>query len=321
MFVEYHNTPKRKVQVVDTINIDKGKIVNLTRLGSVHAEVVYMTNEPQPGIRKLNAEEYIVIKSGQIRKFKQNEGKVAEHLRKVFKTLQHLIKTNFDTEDNEHNALFITLTYAENMQDSKKLYEDFKKFILRLKYEYSEHDLQYIAVAEPQARGAWHMHVLLKSDKPVLYIDNVKLSKIWGHGFTETERIKGKDPGKYFAAYFTNLEADATGKETDPAFATDSQGKKYKKGARLGFYPKGMNFYRCSRGITRPSKELALYGDVTHEYGKPILSKSLEVHQFDDSETLEVGEVRTCYKVVNTLSHEEFRKNRKKNPNSRRVSE
>jgi hypothetical protein len=305
------NTPKRKVQVVAPIKIDPGKIVNLTRLGSVHAEVVSMSNDPRPGIRKLNKDEYLVIHSGEVRNFKHNDGKVADHLRKVFKNLQHLIKTNFDSDENEHNALFITLTYAENMQDSDKLYDDFNKFIKRLKYEYSSHDLQYIAVAEPQARGAWHMHVLLKSDKPVLFIDNKKLSHIWGHGRTDVERIKGKDPGKYFAAYFTNLEADAKGLETDPAFATDAQGKKYKKGARLGFYPKGMNFYRCSRGISRPSKELSLYGDVSHEYGRPISVKSMEVQEHRG---LEVSEERTGYKVVNTVTHEEFRKNPQSKP-------
>jgi hypothetical protein len=253
----------------------------------------------------LNSEEYAVIKTGEIRRFKTNEGKVVEHLRKVFKNLEHLIKTNFDTEENEHNALFITLTYAENMKDAKKLYEDFKLFTKRLKYEYDDHEFQYIAVAEPQGRGAWHMHVLLKSDKPVLYIDNVKLSKIWGHGFTETERIKGKDPGKYFAAYFTSIEVEA--KENDPnaTYVTDHKGKKHKKGARLSFYPKGMQFYRCSRNITRPEKQTALYKDVKKEYGKPTKATTYEVRENDG---LKVSEEPAGYKVVNTITHEEFRK-------------
>jgi len=297
-------TRNRKVQVVDSVKIDNGKIVNLTRLGSLHAEVVSMSNEPVPGIRKISKEEYVIIKTGEVRRFKTNDGKVVEHLRKVFKNLEHLIKTNFDTEENEHNALFITLTYAENMQDATRLYEDFNKFVKRLKYEYSDHDFQYIAVAEPQGRGAWHMHVLLKSDKPVLYIDNKKLSKIWGHGFTETERIKGKDPGKYFAAYFTSLEVEAKDNDPHASYVTDHKGKKHKKGARLSFYPKGMQFYRCSRGITRPAKELSLYGDVTHEFGKPLRSRTMEVQEHYP----EASEEHSPYIVINTITQEDFKK-------------
>jgi len=310
LFVIHDNTPKRKVQVAENIKIGEGDIVNLTRLGKRHAEVVYMTNEPYPGIRKLNSEEYVVIKSGEVRRFKKNDGKTVEHLKKVFKNLEHLIKTNFDTEENEHNALFITLTYAENMKDAEKLYKDFNKFMKRLKHEYSDHEFQYIAVAEPQGRGAWHMHVLLKSDKPVLYIDNKKLSRIWRHGFTETERIKGKDPGKYFAAYFTSLEVEAKESEHGAVYVTDSKGKKHKKGARLNFYPKGMQFYRCSRNIIRPVKELEVYGNVTHEYGKPVKANTYAVIQESSAEY----DADSKNEPLNTIQREEFRKRQTINP-------
>lgn len=265
-----------------------------------------MTNEPRPGIRKINADEYIVINSGELKRFKKNNGKQAEFLRRAFKNLEHLIKTNFDTEENEHNALFITLTYAENMKDSDKLYEDFDKFMKRLKYEYSDHVFQYIAVAEPQARGAWHMHVLLKSDKPVLFIDNKKMARIWRHGFTETERIKGKDPGKYFAAYFTSLETEAKEHEIGAAYATDGKGKRYKKGARLNFYPKCMNFYRCSRNITRPTKDNAVYGDIRKEYGSPEKVNTYAVTE--ERAVYTVSESPTVDETLNTIQREEYRK-------------
>jgi hypothetical protein len=292
------------VQAVDNIKIKPGEIVNLTRLGNRHAEVVYMEKEPRPGIIKINKEQYVVIQTGEVKNFKVNEGKQVEYLRKVFRKLEHLIKTNFDTEENEHNALFVTLTYKENMQDAERLLKDFEKYYKRLQYEYSSHKLEYIAVAEPQGRGAWHMHVLIKSDKPIFYIDNKIMAKIWGHGFTETERIKGRDPGKYFAAYFTSLEAE---KEDDPnaRYVKDKNGKKYKKGARLHFYPKGMKFYRCSRGISRPSAELAVYDNVTHEYGKPVNTTTLEV-----TSTKHEGEELLSEGSINTIQREEFRKSR-----------
>ena len=270
-----------------------------------------MANEPTPGIIKLNKDEYLVIKSGEIRQFKHNEGKVIDYLRNVFRKLEHLIKTNFDTEENGHNALFITLTYAENMQDPEKLYEDFEDFYKRLKYhcktkKQEVHELQYIAVAEPQERGAWHMHVLLKSDRPIFFIDNKLMTKIWRHGATETERIKGRDPGKYFAQYFTSLEADA--KDDPNATLIDGpNGKKYKKGARLHFYPKGMKFYRCSSGIVRPSPEHKAYNDVTREYGKPKKSTAFEL-----TEERQADEGEESRRIINTIQREEFSKKSKK---------
>ena len=299
-----NNTPKRKLQAIPKINIDPGAIVNFTRLGSRHGEVIWMAKEPTPGIIKINKDEYIVIKTGEKKRFKQNEGKVVDYLRKVFRNLEHLIKTNFDTEENAHNALFITLTYAENMMDSDRLYKDYDIFLKKLKYAYKDIKFDYIAVAEPQERGAWHMHVLLKSDKPVLFIDNKKLSDIWGHGFTETERIKGKDPGKYFAAYFTALESE--GKEDPNAvYVKAANGKKYKKGARLHFYPKGMKFYRCSRGISRPEKESKIYDTVTREYGKPKKTDTFELHEVRPDEGSEDG---ASAKTLNTIQREEFQK-------------
>ena len=301
-----NNTRKRKVQVAEKIDIKPHELVNFTRLGVRCAEVVYMTSEPKPGIMKIDKDNYMVINTGEIKQFKKNEGKQIEYLRTTFRKLEHLIKTNFDTEENEHNALFVTLTYRENMQDRERLLKDFDEFFKRLKYECKNHKLDYIAVAEPQARGAWHMHMLLKSDKPVLYVDNKRMAEIWRHGFTETERIKGRDPGKYFAAYFTSLEAE--GKDDPEAvYVKGPNGKKYKKGARLHFYPKGMRFYRCSRGITRPTAETSTYSTITEEYGKPQKTSTYAVTEERTAQEAE-PEAEPSSRTLSTIQREEFRK-------------
>ena len=63
-----------------------------------------------------------------------------------------MINNNFTGKPNE---LFVTLTYAKNMTDTKRLYTDMNKFIKRLKYKYKESsDIDYLAVVEPQGRGA-----------------------------------------------------------------------------------------------------------------------------------------------------------------------
>jgi hypothetical protein len=53
-----------------------------------------------------------------------------------------------------------------------------------------------------------------------------------------------------------------------------------------------------------------MYGDVTHEFGYPIRSTTYEVREFS-SAPLEVSEERAEYNVVNSITHEEFRKKRK----------
>ncbi|TDY52721.1 hypothetical protein BX592_1043 [Paraburkholderia rhizosphaerae] len=53
----------------------------------------------------------------------------------------------------------ITLTYRENMQDKTRLKRDFDSLRRRLG---ALGGFQYVAVAERQQRGAWHLHVAVK---------------------------------------------------------------------------------------------------------------------------------------------------------------
>lgn len=132
--------------------------------------------------------------------------------------------------------LFVTLTYKRNMTDTKQLYQDYRKFVQKLKRAYPC-ITGYLVAFEPQKRGAWHAHVLLLSHKPFLYIPNKRMRGIWGHGYTKTQAVrKIKDIGSYLTAYLTNVK----------------EGAKTKKGARLGMYPKGFHFLRSSKdGVSR----------------------------------------------------------------------
>ena len=146
---------------------------------------------------------------------------------------------------NEHNVrLFLTLTYADNMRDTKKLYEDFRRFFPRLRRAYPAID-GYLAACEPQKRGAWHMHILLLSRKKSLYIPNKRVNKLWGMGFTKVQRVRSvRDVGVYLTSYLSNLK----------------EGKRTKKNARLALYPLGFRFTRWSRDVERPEKT-SFYGD------------------------------------------------------------
>ncbi|WP_423156709.1 rolling circle replication-associated protein, partial [Staphylococcus saprophyticus] len=65
-------------------------------------------------------------------------------------------------------------------------------------------------VLEPQKRGAWHMHRLLRRDDgSYLRIKNVDLHKRWGKGFVKVKRLKQSDNvAAYLMAYLSDIELD-----------------------------------------------------------------------------------------------------------------
>lgn len=290
---------KIEVQALEKINLKSKQEVKCIVQGENFLDAVYMEFQQKPGAIKLNKNEYVVLKTGEIKTYKeQNNNKMNKSLKRTFNDLRCLIRTNF-TEKSQ-NQLFITLTYEENMQDEKRLYTDFEKFIKRLKYRYKEHELNYIVVAEPQGRGAWHMHVMLKSNKPVLYIDNKEMEKLWGFGFTDTERLRSNDVGSYYVAYFTDLIDESDG---DMDHDKDKS-KMRQKGERLKFYPKNFKFYRCSRGIEKPLVEMREYGDLIKEYGQPKFVSRYEIDLIQEGE--ESREDVLSVKVLNRIQKEYF---------------
>ncbi len=179
------------------------------------------------------------------------------------KRLRELINTNVtDTS----KVRWVTLTYAENMQDEKKLYKDFKKFNMRLRRYISKNNLpqhNYILACEVQGRGALHGHLLLIFDKKAPFIPNDTLSKLWKHGFTKIQSLDNVDNiGAYLSSYLGDLSLDDAIKnnvlsDNVKEVVTinergEKQSKYYIKGARLRMYPKGFRLFRKSRGIKEP---------------------------------------------------------------------
>jgi hypothetical protein len=203
-------------------------------------------------------------------------------LRMIFKKLRQLINTNF-TDDDSEQQLFITLTYKENMQDDKKLHRDFKYFFDRLKYAYKQHELAYINIVEPQGRGAWHVHLLLKTlNQNALFIPHEDIERLWGHGATRTERLQADNLGSYFIAYLSNAELSdekIAVLEVSPEDIKKEDGKKYLKGIRLKWYPDYMQIYRHSRNIKQPimSNNPDVDGAVTYSNLKVIETEKKEL--------------------------------------------
>ena len=210
--------------------------------------------------RKISKNEVMDITTGEIIEVEnsKNRGEQLNSLRGTIRRLRMIINANFFGEPNE---LFITITYRENMTDVKRLYRDFENFYKRLKRRYKEYKFEYINAIEPQLRGAWHMHLLLKVvNVNYLFIPNEEIAELWGHGFTKMKRLTGVDNiGAYLSAYLTNLEDGG-------------------KGVRLYLYPAGVNIYRTSRGIKRPH---ITYGDMRIDEEHKVYEREFEIKEDD----------------------------------------
>lgn len=239
--------------------------VTVKRCGNV-TEVRYTVHGlPEIVIEKINADLYVDKRTGEVKEF-QHLASRADDKSSVLQSLRNLrdlINANLTAPET---ALWVTLTYRENMRDAKRLYEDYhafwKRFCRYLKKS-GYPPAEYIIAAEPQGRGAWHLHCLFLFPEKAPYIPNSDMCKMWGHGFTKTKGLDGIDnPGLYLTAYLGDMEiveAIASGAERGRLVeveASDENGGKQKKavvkGARLRLYPPCFNLYRCSRGVKRP---------------------------------------------------------------------
>ena len=277
-----------KSRKVEKWTLENNRIISAIIQNDEYADITVMERKTKLNVKKINKTEYVNLSTGEIKKYNLSENKCnIESIRKTFKELIYLIRHNFTS--NSENQLFITLTYAENMEDKGKLYNDFKNFYKRLKRRYKGIKFDYILVAEPQERGAWHIHLMLKADKP-LYIHDSVIRELWGHGITQAERLKSDDVGKYYVAYFTNLEIEAK--------AERSKEKKYVKGARLQLYPSGMKIYRTTKGIKKPPKIDITFGELQKQFGAPIWKQEYEIFKAENGSE----------EIVNKLYKASFKK-------------
>ncbi|MCM1149028.1 MAG: hypothetical protein NC319_02935 [Butyricicoccus sp.] len=238
--------------------------VTLKICGNV-LEICHALSTAGSPVRKIDAEHGVDVRTGEVIDYKHKETR-AENIRAVsqsMKRLRDIINTNLTRPSH---ALWVTLTYKENMTDTKRLYEEYRRFWCRFGYYLKKHSYphaEYITAVEPQARGAWHLHCLFLFPKKAPFIPNDDIAKIWGHGFCKTKSLKGiANPGLYLTAYLTDMEftealsEHITKGRLAEAEVTDENGVKQKKaiikGARLKLYPTGFKLYRCSRGVKRP---------------------------------------------------------------------
>ena len=286
------------------LGISKNTIVSVKYLGKT-TEITFSStfNNCRPHILKIDAKRYVDMDSGEIKTFKVREDEVKdtrlaspESLRKTLKKVRELVQTNVT---DSQRVRWCTLTYRENMTDTKRLYEDLRKFFQRLQYYCKAKGygkFEYIGVCEPQGRGSFHMHVFLIWEKRAPYIDNEAFREIWGHGFVKITALDDIDNiGGYFQSYLTDLEIpdekiEYFNSEHVKTVTTGNKEKRFIKGARLHMYPKYFNILRHSRGIKKPEKEIMTYEEALKKVsGKKLCYKNAFALMTDDGFQLTVS--------------------------------
>lgn len=269
-----------KVESLDSVTVQGKERVRVKEMGNI-IEVMYSDNYgSRCSIKKLDKYNYMDLQTGEIKQFVQMQNR-SDNIKSVKNSLIRLrdyINTNvIDVK----KCKWVTLTYAENMTDPKKLYDDFRKFNMRLKYNLKL-DYEYIVACEPQGRGAWHCHIVLIFKQIAPYIDNDFMFRIWGHGWTTTKKLDDVDNvGAYLTAYLADMNTDEIDGDVEKKLSghgfevktveIEGKSKSFVKGARLYMYPPQFNLYRCSRGIKKPN----VYYDLEKNVQKKVSSAKL----------------------------------------------
>lgn len=260
-------------------------------------------------VQKLDANTYVDTRTGEIKEFNHNESR-ADDLNSVRQSLNNLCDYINTNVTNTKDCLWITLTYAENMTDSERLYRDFENLKKRLKYWLKNQGLkelssknpklekqnsspfEYIVAMEPQGRGAWHAHLLLIFPEKAPFIPSENLAEIWRNGFVKIKKLDNVDNvGAYLTAYLGDMElkeavANDVSFDKYQIHEVEIQGedgkpqkKRIVKGARLPMYPSGFHFYRCSNGIKKPTVEYMTYAEAMEKVGAatPTYERTVEL--------------------------------------------
>ena len=311
-----------EIRKIDNLQVDPSSLVRVKEMGNI-VEIMWSENySSKCTIRKIDKDHYVELESGEVKEFKHIANRACD-LKSISKSLGRLrdyLNTNIvDTS----RCRWVTLTYRqrENMEDekipmtdTKKLYEDFKRFNMRLRYHIGHYE--YIVAMEPQGSGSWHCHVVMIFDGKAPYIPNDLMAKIWGNGFVTVKKLDDVDNvGAYLTAYLGDMEVEdfcksekayeLAGKhvqvkeveiEEDGIIKT----KQYIKGARLYMYPPQFNLYRCSRGIKKPT--------VTYE-PEILAQKKVSAGTLTYEKTILLSDIENDFEK--TISYRYYNKARK----------
>ena len=285
--------------------------VKVITMGNV-VEVQYMSrrNSKQTVQMLPGGEQFVICSTGEVKDIEHHKTRKdnKKGLYKTFANARGVINANVT---DVSKVRWCTLTYAENMTDTKRLYEDFKKFNMRFQWYCKQHGYskpEYIVMMEPQGRGAWHAHLLyIWQDMKAPYIANKDFRELWGHGFVKIKKLDNVDNvGAYLTAYLGDMELDEIQGKTDgkevKIVEVDENGEKVKKaivkGARLDLYPSNFNMLRYSRGFKKPIEEMMYQDEVTKKVLGATKTFESAVKMIDETTGFENTIVKSQYNLL-----------------------
>jgi hypothetical protein len=288
--------------------------VTVKKMGHI-TEVRYMQRKTGGIIQKLDRDSYVDTRTGEVKDFIHSDARIEniESVSRSLRNLRDIINTNVT---DVKKCLWVTLTYAENMTDGVRLYNDYRKFNMRFQRYLQNNGLpkcEYIAAAEPQGRGAWHLHIIYIFSRKALFVENSTLAMLWGHGFVSISSLKGIDNvGVYLSAYLSDMDAlkalETVDFEKNKNFKivtadgnSDNRRKKaILKGARLRLYPTGFRIYRLSKGIKKPEIYETTEAEAMQEIKGDALTYEKIVQLSDDGKIIN----QINYRHYNNLKKE-----------------
>lgn len=297
------------IETSNTLGVGDFKYTKVVSAGPI-TEVMSSTRiYHDTGIKKIDADTYLNTNTGEVKEYIHTETRL-ENINSVKRTLHDLrMYVNANALD-PCRLKWVTFTYAENMRDTKRLYNDWVVFWKRFKRYCIKHHMpipEYIKVAEPQGRGAWHLHVIFIWSAAAPFIPNEDIAAMWSQGFTTTKAVNNCDNiGAYFSAYLSDMPLDEAKANVDintwhkikqlplEEKEVEENGikvkKKILKGARLYLYPTGMHWYSASKGIKAPQVETMSYEEWNKKekslLGMQTFVSSSMVHLDDEADTI-----------------------------------
>ena len=304
----------------DTV-FDDYSDTRVTTMGHITEVVTMQKRCVGPPVVRIDKDHFMDLRTGELLEYEhiENRAESTDSIRRTLSHIRALINTNVAVPEN---CRWVTLTYSENMTDTKRLYKDYERFWKRFCYwcKTNGHEKpEYITVQEPQGRGAWHIHAFFiwPGKAPFIPNDDV-MQKLWGQGFTKTKALDNCDNiGAYFSAYLGDMPLDevhqlpaadqiralGAGGIEEKEFANEqghTKKKKFVKGGRLFLYPPKMNIVRKTKGIKLPVVEKMTYSEAKEKVrsAKQTFSRAYEIVADDGS-------------VVNTICKTYYNSRRK----------
>lgn len=291
--------------------IPDSAIVRLKEMGNI-IEIMFSEKHSTGGyIRKIDKDSYCDIRTGELKEFQHLENR-AQDLSNVSKSLSQgrdILNANIT---DVSCCRWVTLTYAENMTNPDKLANDFKNFNKRCRSIFGNYE--YITAAEPQGRGAWHLHCVFIFNGKAPYMPNDLVSDCWKQGFVTVKKLDDVDNvGAYLTAYLGDMELSEAEKSNfsiktikgikEVEYEDENgeiQTKKYIKGARLCMYPPGFHIFRWSKGVKKPNVSNVDYKTAKEKASSAKLTFTKTVVLEDDEKDFK-----------NTLNYEYYNSIRK----------